>query len=215
MNQDGFDDIVVGAFFAGGETPYDDNGRAYVFAGPDGAELWRWEGELFGSYFGFSVAGPGDVTGDGVPDVAVGAYGYRGPAGYGSGRTYAFSGATGERVWYADGEAALDTFGYAIAGVGDIDADGLADIVAGADWHDGPSPYLANAGRVYVFAASHVDGCECFARVDTVDAQALGGCLTGPSVQIRSDCECSDFTGDGAVDLRDVALLQQVFGLRR
>ena len=41
---------------------------------PEELILHRYEGDAAGDWFGYTVAGLGDVSGDGVPDYAVGAH---------------------------------------------------------------------------------------------------------------------------------------------
>ena len=74
---DGTPDVVVGA--PSEIVGMTDAGRAYVFAGDDGALLADYESlfpESFG-LFGIAVASTGDVTGDGRSDVVIGAPGER------------------------------------------------------------------------------------------------------------------------------------------
>ena len=74
INSDGVPDIVVGA----PGTPdistafLNGPGAAFVLSGSTGAILRTWSGFANAEEFGASVAGCGDATGDGIPDVAVG-----------------------------------------------------------------------------------------------------------------------------------------------
>lgn len=78
VNGDGFSDILVGAPARGGSDPPD---AAYLVLGPvygslvlDGADV-TFSGEGDGDAAGSTVAGAGDVDGDGLPDVLIGGYG--------------------------------------------------------------------------------------------------------------------------------------------
>ena len=101
-------------------------------------------------YFGYSVAGAGDVNGDGYGDVIVGAY-HNDAGGTDAGRAYVHFGGPGADA-VADltltGAAAYDQFGYSVAGAGDINGDGYDDVIVGALFNDGGA---ANAGRAYVY----------------------------------------------------------------
>src|SRR5436190_11942806 len=88
--------------------------------------------------FGWSVAGLGDVNGDGVRDYVIGVPGY-GPSGFFVGRAYVMSGATGNRIRdLAAGVSVVDMGGFSVASAGDVDADGRDDIVVSA-------PFALNA----------------------------------------------------------------------
>lgn len=146
---DGISDLVAGAY--GIVTFADESfaGHAYIINGSDGASLhllWSQHWQGYG-YFGCSVAGIGDIDGDGVPDVVVGAEGEN--AGY----AYTFSGNTGSLICelqslYPETDG---RFGSSVAGIGDIDGDGIPDVAVGAPDEDA---VLANAGRVYLINGS-------------------------------------------------------------
>ena len=75
FNNDGYDDIIIGASsFMHGET---DEGVAYIFTGSSsgipGATAWVAEANQANAHFGFTVAGAGDVNGDGYDDMIVSA----------------------------------------------------------------------------------------------------------------------------------------------
>jgi hypothetical protein len=88
--------------------------------------LFHVDGVAAGGGFGYGVAGPGDMSGDGIPDwVVVAPYKDVGSLG---GRTFAYSGSTGALLWSAGGLQG----NYAVAAAGDVDHDGRADVVVGA-----------------------------------------------------------------------------------
>ena len=151
VNKDGFPDIVVGAHendAAGANA-----GRAYIyFGGPAGDNKpdVTLTGEAAGDAFGYSVAGAGDVNGDGYADVIVGAY-ENSTRADGAGRAYVYYGgsrmdATPDLVF--SGQAGGDYFGISVAGAGDVNRDGYADVVVGAYECDIGG---TDAGRAYVF----------------------------------------------------------------
>ena len=120
-------------------------GSARVFSRANGALLLTISLGAAGDSFGYSVTGIGDVDGDGVPDVAVGAT-TEASMGAGAGRVYVVSGADGTTVLRSWFGAAGDNFGSSLASLGDVNGDGAPELAVGA----------ANAGaslegRAYVF----------------------------------------------------------------
>ncbi|MCH8978003.1 MAG: FG-GAP repeat protein [Armatimonadetes bacterium] len=133
VNNDGFPDMVVGAFTADGNGT--DSGSARVFSGKDGTVLYTFDGDSPDDQFGVSVSGAGDVDGDGFDDLIVGSLNDDNN-GSNSGSARVFSGADGSVLYTLDGDSAGDRFGRSVSGAGDVDADGFADIIVGAQTDD-------------------------------------------------------------------------------
>ncbi|MFO1052923.1 MAG: FG-GAP-like repeat-containing protein [Planctomycetota bacterium] len=71
VDGDGHDDVLVGSILS--DLPTTDAGSVRVFSGADGSSLWTFLGPMTQSAFGTSVAGGGDIDGDGYAEIAVGA----------------------------------------------------------------------------------------------------------------------------------------------
>jgi hypothetical protein len=131
VNGDGYADVIVGA-------PHEDiaglvdAGSATVYSGADWSELYRWNGAAANDYFGFSVSGAGDVDGDGRGDLVVGAYGCDDVNGASTGSVTVYSGFDGMPLFTHHGSAAGDFLGFSVSGAGDVNKDGLADVIVGA-----------------------------------------------------------------------------------
>ena len=127
--------------------------RVLVFSGADASVLLELDGKRdseYGGLFGLAIDGGGDVNGDGVPDLIVGAPEDKGPFSFRSGATNVYSGRTGARLWRIFTELFART-GERVAIVGDLDGDGLADFASGdAAWND-------NRGRILVWAGFPAD----------------------------------------------------------
>ena len=159
VDGDGEPDVVVGAK---GEAVNgsDSAGRAYVFSGATGTLLYTLTSDdvqRSGSFGGSnSVAGVGDINGDGTPDLAVAAGGEDGVESgeTTSGNVYLFSG-DGSLLYALPSPSPtfLGNFGTAVDGLGDVDDDGHDDFVVGAK-SEGTNGN--NAGLAYLL--SGVDG---------------------------------------------------------
>ncbi len=123
LNGDGRSEFVVGAPLSNSVSLV--NGEAFVYSGSTGAILFTFTGGG-GQQLGRSVAGPGDVNLDGVPDVLAA----------GSGLVRLFSGANGSILVSLSGLSP-----QAVAtGVGDFNADGLPDFAVGQPGSPGFPP---------------------------------------------------------------------------
>ena len=89
----------------------------------------------FGGFFGFSVAAVGDINHDGVPDVLVGVPHHSNFAAdhINAGEAFVFSGANGSILFTLNDpdEDEGNRFGYAVAGLGDVNGDGVPDMLIG------------------------------------------------------------------------------------
>lgn len=141
INNDGFDDFVVGEPSS--------SGHAYAYSGQNGQVLYSFEGDVLGGEFGSAVCGAGDVDGDGIPDIAVSAPG-RGISNGEKGYLRVYSGADGSVLYMVLGTFSFRNFGRSISGGGDINGDGLADLIAGGHLDQ-------IRGRAYVYTRS-IDG---------------------------------------------------------
>lgn len=108
----------------------------HVVSGADGSVMSTFGGLLNGEYVGFSVAGPGDLNGDGVPDLAFGAPQAVNAKGY----IVAYSLADDSELFRVWGNANQNRLGEALRPAGDVDGDGLPDLIAGAPSLDGSYP---------------------------------------------------------------------------
>ncbi|HQQ62074.1 MAG TPA: FG-GAP-like repeat-containing protein [Pseudomonadales bacterium] len=149
INQDGVDDLIVGAY--ADSTHGTSAGAAYVLSGANGSTLFTFYGDNALDWLGRSVAGAGDVNGDGYPDLVVGAYGDDN-TGDGAGSARVLSGANGAVLYTFNGQAAGDGFGIAVSGAGDVNGDGKADILVGAFQNDSTGN---NAGAAYVYSGAN------------------------------------------------------------
>ena len=180
IDGDGVQDLIVGASYAGPIGA----GSAYVYSGATGLELYRFDGMDSGDQFGRTVNGAGDVDGDGIGDLVVGA-----PfAGNNEGRVYVYSGATGIKLrtlWLFG----TPGFGHAVSGAGDVDGDGLDDIVISTTAAFGGIGAGNSTGTVFAYSVATGN------LITQVDGQTPGGWL-GWAIG-----HCGDIDQDGLADL--------------
>ena len=188
FNGDGFADVIIGAPDADFDQKRD-IGKCYLLFGgadgfgarPDLASLTGSNGLLIlginsTDYSGYSVSSAGDINGDGLGDVIIGAYGADGKRGSG----YVVFGKTDQAREQDDGSLNLselngrngfvirgidasDQSGWSVSGAGDLNNDSFDDILVGAREADANGN--SNAGETYV-----IFGMETFGAVVELDA---------------------------------------------
>ena len=151
VNNDGFDDVIVGA--CRNDTAGSNAGRAYIYYGGSSMDSIAdviLTGEAAGDYFGYSLASAGDVNDDGFDDVIVGAWS-NDTAALGAGAAYIYYGgssmdSTADVVFI--GKAGYDCFGWDVASAGDVNNDSYPDVIVGARLDDTGVP---SAGAAYIY----------------------------------------------------------------
>jgi hypothetical protein len=166
VNGDGHDDVIAGAPGFDQYIPFcipielcrvSNVGQARIYLGSANGlaaspSTFLGGAGIAGHQFGYSVAGAGDVNGDGFGDVIVGApFASSGPASDGRAFLYLGSaaGVNPTPVWFKSGGQADAHFGTAVAGAGDVNRDGYSDVIIGADGYGGTGAafvYLGQAG---------------------------------------------------------------------
>ncbi|AUB41511.1 Ca2+-binding protein, RTX toxin-related [Nostoc flagelliforme CCNUN1] len=218
INGDGLDDVIIGAFRA-------DSGQSYVVFGSKGgfsAQLnlstlngtngFAINGINSGDQSGYSVSSAGDINGDGIDDVIIGARSAS-PNGTNSGQSYVVFGSkggfdaqlnlstlNGTNGFTVNGINPDDFSGGSVSSAGDINGDGIDDVIIGADTAD-PND-IGGSGQSYVvfgskggfdssFNLSTLNGTNGFA-VNGINAYDLSG---------HSVSSAGDINGDGIDDL--------------
>ena len=124
-------------------------GRIYVHSGKTGRRLLTLTGETAGEGFGTSPSVAGDVDGDGRADLIVGAWQFAGGAKSG-GRAYLYSGRDGHLLTTYTCKVPEDTFGFDAVGLGDVNGDGVVDLLITSGW-SGVSGH--HSGRVFIISS--------------------------------------------------------------
>jgi len=157
VDGDGVGDVYGSSYLLDVEAVRD-VGRVYLFSGatrnlvrvlnhPDPEE---------GAHFGFYISVPGDVNGDSVEDITVGAESQDVNGNKDQGRAYVFDGRTGSLLFRLDDPNPQPgaRFGSRLGAAGDVTGDGRADILVGATGQD-LSEDRVDAGQVFVFSGSN------------------------------------------------------------
>ncbi|MCF0073617.1 FG-GAP-like repeat-containing protein [Dyadobacter sp. CY261] len=139
LNGDGFSELIIGAMnYSNGQS---EEGAIYLFpgspTGPDVASKRIIEGNKEDARLGNSVAGAGDINGDGHDDIVAGAYSLgdydAGAIWVGYGQYNALDSLTSEYIKGTQDQAHL---GWDVSGAGDVNADGFQDVIVGANAYD-------------------------------------------------------------------------------
>jgi hypothetical protein len=163
VDGDGHDDFAAGAPFLDPEVnaaTVPDGGAAFVYVWdsdmgiPVVAPGWPVEGPYENANLGWSVGAAGDVNGDGFPDVVAGMPGYRDSDGLRIGAALLFhaapAGPSPTPALTLTGEQALSNYGSAVAGAGDMNADGYGDLLVGANNFSSTSQEMRGAAYLYL-----------------------------------------------------------------
>jgi hypothetical protein len=222
INDDGYADMFIGAW--GSDASNADAGSGYLLFGKNGGfnateflllngnNGFGINGVAVSDGTGFSVAAGGDHNGDGFDDLIIGAP-YADPSGISSGKSYvvfgksggfssvlALSGMVGGTAGYGlAGETAGGFSGRSVSSAGDVNGDGYADVIIGADHDDPLTGYNGSSyvvfGKSGVFtttlALSSLDGGNGF-RLDSPAEYDMSG---------ASVDSAGDINGDGYADL--------------
>jgi len=221
VNGDGFADIIIGAPVA--DPGANDAGAAYVVFGKgsfvsgnidvstlNGGNGFSISGEAANNNTGISVASAGDLNGDGFADLIVGAH-HANANGTASGATYVIFGTSslfqanidlsnlGTAGFKLIGGAAYDNSGISVASAGDVNGDGLADLIVGANH---ASPHGSESGAAYVVfgKASGLSGTINLSTLDGNDGFKLSGESAANNAGF-SVSSAGDINGDGFADI--------------
>jgi len=180
LDRDGRADIVASASVAYDSLGLARPGSVRAFSGANGAQLFRTDGTDPQEEFGAGIVGIGDVYGDGVSDILVGAPPLECASAGGS--VYTLEGGTGQRIARLQlADDGCGRLGASLAPWGDLDADGIDDYVVGR-----PIGNFRGSGALY-FVSSLADTVIRSFK----NSGGLGGSLA----------PAGDVDGDGAPDV--------------
>ena len=228
VNGDGLDDLIVGAFGAG-SSGNSFAGRSYVvFGKSDGGVVdvsaltagtsaagFVINGQSMHDSSGWSVSSAGDVNGDGLDDLIVGAFGADPSGNSSAGQSYvvfgksdgsvvnvsALTAGTSTAGFVINGQSVDDNSGFSVSSAGDVNGDGLDDLIVGAYGAD-PSGN-SSAGQSYVVFGKS-DGSVVDVSALTAGTSTAGFVINGQSAGDLSGYSVSsagDVNGDGFDDL--------------
>ena len=185
VDGDGADDVLVGAPQHSSSNFFEE-GLAVVFSGSTGNVIWSVHGSDDFQHVGVCVDSTGDLDGDGRPEALVGS--------------------AADFAWVVDANGAVLhdlrgglLFGHAVAGIDDVDADLVPDLLVGEAWFD-VSASQPRRGRVWVLSGATattlftVDGTadhdylgRTLSRLGDVDGDAIPDFIAASYVSSQGD----------------------------
>src|SRR5438128_6064285 len=174
LDNDGVPDLAVGAPFQDGDFdgapgfgPPQNVGKVFLVSGKTlgvirqliDPAFQRVQNQKFGGQFGFSVAAVEDINGDGVSDILVGVpHHIQNPktnqAEINAGRSFVFSANEGTLLLTLDDPTPQvgGRLGFAVAGLGDVNGDGVLDLLVGVPGKDTRGVDDSQVGTGYIFS---------------------------------------------------------------
>ncbi|MEH2246169.1 beta strand repeat-containing protein [Nostoc sp.] len=222
INGDGIDDLIIGAFDASPNVSY--SGQSYVVFGRkggfgpsfklstlNGTNGFTINGINQYDQSGWSVSSAGDINGDGIDDLIIGAFNAS-PNGYSSGQSYVVFGSkggfdaqlnlstlNGTNGFTINGINPRDDSGISVSSAGDINGDGIDDLIIGAF---NASPNSDRSGQSYVLFGSKggFDANFNLSKLNGTSGFAINGINPG-EFSGTSVSSAGDINGDGIDDL--------------
>jgi hypothetical protein len=182
IDGDRIPDVIVAAIW--NDSGGTDAGRVYLYSGATGTLLHTLTGEATNDWFGISVAGLGDLNGDGRDEVLIGAW-WNDAGGLDAGRAYIYSfrNGTATLIGTLTGSIPGENLGFSASGVDDVDGDRILDAIVGAPQID------SGPGRAYV--RSGASGAILYVLEGEAASDEFGYSVSG----------AGDIDGDGRADL--------------
>ncbi|MEP3655567.1 MAG: cadherin domain-containing protein [Litorimonas sp.] len=241
FNGDGVDDLLLGA--SGSDINGVGSGAAYVIFGGEldfgevdlaGRQVLNLSdlasedglvftnGGLSGGSFGFPIAAPGDINGDGLGDIVFGDTGLNGAfVVYGTSDSLGVIGADGREIvnvaslteeqgfQVTADPLTSDFVGFDVSSAGDINGDGLADFALSAPVFENDFGQSVQGAGFIVFGSETTPGEADGSNVSTLDLSTLSAAdglrIIGTDPIVFSDggrvAPIGDFNGDGFDDL--------------
>jgi len=224
INGDGLDDVIIGALRANPDG-LQDAGQSYVVFGSnngfptslnvsdlDGNNGFTIDGIAEEDESGVSLSAAGDVNGDGIDDLIIGAYGADPNGENKAGQSYVVFGSTGGFAPSLNLSALDGTNGFAINGIaegdyssqvsaaGDINGDGIDDLIIGAYGADPKGNAFAGTSYVVFGSPEAFPASLNLSALDGTNGFAING-IAEYDISGFSVSSAGDFNGDGIDDL--------------